>query len=182
MTGPTIAILGATGSVGEALLARLAESALATADISAYASRVMRRESVEFGGRTLHVRPIAEAADSGPALVLSALPSAVAHRTVPTFVSRGSLVIDVGNACAGVFNAPLCLPGVRPLPEAALARAGGARTPSAPQRRISSLVSRYGASVVQTRPARTAQPVAGSSCSKWDSIRVGHATSAAGGK
>ncbi len=141
MTGPTIAILGATGSVGEALLARLAESALATADISAYASRVMRRESVEFGGRTLHVRPIAEAADSGPALVLSALPSAVAHRTVPTFVSRGSLVIDVGNACAGVFNAPLCLPGVRPLPEAALARAGGARTPSAPGWLVTSVLA-----------------------------------------
>ena len=32
----------------------------------------------------------------------------------------------------GSFAAPLVLPGVRPLPEADIARAGGARTPSAP--------------------------------------------------
>lgn len=139
MTGPTIAILGATGNVGDALLLRLAESTLATAEVSAYASRAMRQTSVEFAGKTLTVRPIAEAVDAAPSLVFSALPSAVAQRTVMSFVSRGSLVIDVGNACAGVFAAPLCLPGVRSIPELELARSGGARTPSAPAWLIASV-------------------------------------------
>ena len=131
MIAPTIAVLGATGSVGEALLARLAESPLAGGEVSAYASRATRRETVEFGTRALRVSPVAEAADSGPALVFSALPPAVAARMIPTFVQRGSLVIDVGNASAGVFGGPLCAPSVRAPDLDQVAGAGGARTPGA---------------------------------------------------
>jgi aspartate-semialdehyde dehydrogenase len=131
MKGPSIAVLGATGNVGEALLARLSSSVLAGGDVAAYASRATRRESVDFGGRTLPVRTLAEAADSGATLVFCALPPALAQRTVPSFAARGALVIDVGNSCSGLFAGPLCLPDVRPIDEAAVSRAGGARTPGA---------------------------------------------------
>ncbi len=131
MTGPTIAVLGATGNVGEALLARLAASPLGQGEVAAYASRATRRETVDFGGRTLHVRTLAEAADSGASLVFCALPPGLAQRTVPSFTARGALVIDVGNSCAGLFAGPLCLGDVRPIDEAAVARAGGLRTPGA---------------------------------------------------
>lgn len=141
MTGPSVAILGATGVVGEALLARLAESALAHAEVAVYASRSTRRETVEFHGRPLTVRPVAEAADSGAVLVFSALPQAVAQKLVPTFAARGSVTIDIGNATAGVFAGPLVLPGVRPLPEVEIARAGGARTPTAPGWLLTSILA-----------------------------------------
>lgn len=131
MIGPSIAVLGATGNVGEALLARLSTSALAGAQVAAYASRATRRETVEFGSSTLPVRTLAEAAESGASLVLCALPPALAQRTVPSFIARGALVIDVGNSCGSTFPGPLCLPDVRPVDEAAVTRAGGARTPGA---------------------------------------------------
>ncbi len=132
MMDVSIAVLGATGNVGEALLLRLAEGALSGAEVSAYASRAMRRDSVEYGKATIPVKVLAEAADSGLTLAFSALPAAIAQRIVPSFASRGTLIVDVGNNCAGVFAGPLVLPGVRPIPEAEIARAGGARTPSAP--------------------------------------------------
>ncbi len=131
MTGPSIAVLGATGNVGEALLARLAGSPLATGEVGVYASRATRRETVDFGGKTLPVRTLAEAADSGASLVFCALPPALAQRTVASFAARGALVIDVGNSCSGLFAGPLCLPDVRPIDEGAVSRAGGARTPGA---------------------------------------------------
>ncbi|MSQ03393.1 MAG: hypothetical protein EXR71_16120 [Myxococcales bacterium] len=131
MMGPSIAVLGATGSVGEALLARLAASALGSGEVFAYASRAMRRDTVDFGGRSIPVHVLAEAADSAPNVVFSALPVSVAQRIVPTMAGRGSLVIDVGNAAAGFFAGPLLMPGLRALPEADVARAGGARTPGA---------------------------------------------------
>lgn len=137
----SIAVLGATGNVGEALLARLSESTLAGAEVSAYASRAMRRESVEFGKATLHVSVLAEAADAGVGLVFAAVPPTVAQRVIPSFAARGSLVIDVGDSTAGLFAGPLVLPGVRPLPEAAIVRAGGARTPSAPGWLVATLLA-----------------------------------------
>ncbi len=141
MNGPALAILGATGAVGEALLARLPESALAHAELSVYASRATRREVVEYRGRSLTVRPVAEAADSGAQMVLSALPPAVAQKLVPSFAARGAITIDIGNNTAGIFAGPLVLPGVRTLPEVEIARAGGARTPSAPGWLVTTLLA-----------------------------------------
>lgn len=131
MQGLRIAVLGATGSAGGALLTRLADSAFAGAEVLAFASRAARSESVAMGERSLPVHLLADVHEHGPRLAFCTLPPAVARQVVPDLVARGVFVVDVGNSTAGVVDAPLALPWVRPPNPADLAAAGAARTPSA---------------------------------------------------
>lgn len=131
MTPLPIAVLGATGAVGEALLARLATSEFAHADIGAYASRAARKESVALGERSLQVLQLDALAETEVRLAFNALPANIAKKYIPALVGRGCFVIDVGNGCAGIIDAPLVLPGLRPPNAADMASAGAARTPSA---------------------------------------------------
>ncbi len=130
MLGLRIAVLGATGSVGGALLTRLAESPFAEAEVLAFASRAARVESASFGERSLPLHLLSDVHEHAPRLAFCALPPTVARQVVPDLVSRGVFVIDVGNSTAGVVDAPLVLPWVRPPSPADLAAAGAARTPS----------------------------------------------------
>ncbi len=130
MTGLRIAVLGATGSVGEAILSQLGDSAFAECEVVPFASRAARVESVAMGERTLPIRLLADVHDIRPRLAFCALPPGIARQVVPDLVARGIFVIDVGNSTAGVVDAPLVLPTVRPPNPADIAAAGAARTPS----------------------------------------------------
>ena len=131
MTPLPIAVLGATGAVGEALLDRLATSEFAGADVGVFASRATRKESVSFGERTLAVQQLDSLAEVPYRLAFNALPASIARKFVPALVGRGCFVVDVGNGCAGILDAPLVLPALRPPNPADMASAGAARTPSA---------------------------------------------------
>ncbi len=129
----TLAVLGATGAAGDALLATLHGSPLVTGPVLAFAGprRSPRADSVSWGPSSLPVHPITALADHQPDLVFSCLPPQVAARILPGLIARGIYVIDVGDATAGVLAVPLVHPGVMSgLPEAAIL-AGAVRTPSA---------------------------------------------------
>jgi aspartate-semialdehyde dehydrogenase len=125
-----IAILGATGIVGEQVLARLPASALGAQPVVAFGSRASKVDAVACGDARLPVRPLEAVDDVQCALAFSCLPAPVAARTLPALAARGVTVLDLGNSLHGLSEAPLVLPGAD-LPAAQdVAAHGLARLPS----------------------------------------------------
>ncbi len=154
-----IAVIGASGMIGEQVLAALVGSRLPLGNVRAWASRGSRTERVTFGDDQLAVEPITDLASARPALAFLALPPAAAAKVGPALVARGIFVVDIGNALAGVLDAPLMLPGVLTPSAADAARAGAVRTPSAAGWVVSRLLAPLvdiglaGASAVVHQPA-----------------------------
>ncbi len=136
-----IAVVGATGAVGEALLAVLAEGALPLGKVEVYASRARRETHVSVGDRSYNLRDVEDLLEAAPHLCFLAAPGAVANSLVAALHRQGTLVIDIGGSAAASFNLPLVLPGVGEPPEQAVADAGGFCTPTAPGWMVASLVS-----------------------------------------
>jgi aspartate-semialdehyde dehydrogenase len=132
-TGLEIAVIGATGAAGEQVLAALEGSDLPIGSLHAYGStsRSGRVDSVTFRGETIGVEPATALASAKPDLAILCVAPAVAGKLAPGLVSRGVFVLDVGDATAGVLDAPLVAPGIQAaLPEGS-AQAGAVRIPSA---------------------------------------------------
>lgn len=131
MSAFEIAVVGASGMIGEQVLAALAASRLPLGNVRAWASRGSRTENVSFGEGQLPVEPISDIGAARPALAFVCLPAAAAAKVGPALIARGVFVVDLGNSLAGVVDAPLILPGVQTPPPAEAAQAGAVRTPSA---------------------------------------------------
>ncbi len=129
-----VAVVGATGALGEQVLAALDASELALNGVHAYgsASRSPRVDTVSFRGESVGVEPATALAAVRPDLAILCVRSTVAARLAPGLVRRGVVVIDAGNATAGVLDAPLVLPGVHATLPEGVAKAGAVRLPSAP--------------------------------------------------
>lgn len=160
MAGFEIAVIGASGMVGEALCARLAESRLPVDSVRAWASRGSRTEAVDVGEKRVPVEPITELGAARPAVAFLCLPPAVGGKLGPALIQRGIFVIDVGNSLAGLADAPLFLPGVATPAAVEAAHAGAVRTPSAPGWLLARLLAPVaelvtGASAVVAVPAST---------------------------
>lgn len=136
-----IAVIGATGAVGEQLLGVLAEGALPLGKIELYASRARRESSVSFGERSLPLRDLEDVLESAPQLVFLAAPGSVGDGLIAALHRQGSLVIDIGGSVGSSFALPVVLPGVGEPPEQAVADAGGLRTPSPAGWLLSTLVA-----------------------------------------
>lgn len=131
-TSLDLALVGVTGVTGEQVLAALASSDLVIGTLRAYASasRSPRVDTVNFRGQSVGVEPASALANVRPDLAILCVPSAAAAKLAASLVARGVVVIDVGNATAGVLEAPVALPGVAELTAEAVAKAGALRTPS----------------------------------------------------
>lgn len=137
-----VAVVGGTGSAGAQVLAALDASDVVIASLKVYgsAARSPRVDTVSFRGENVGVEPISALTNAQPDLVILCVPPAVAGKLAPGLVQRGVVVVDVGDATAGVLDAPLVLPGLTPaLPEAA-ARSGAVRTPSSVGALVAALV------------------------------------------
>ncbi len=130
-TSLELALVGATGVTGEQVLAALDASDVVLGALRAYgsAARSPRVDTVPFRGESVGVEPATALAAAKPDLAVLCVPPAIAAKLAPGLVSRGVVVIDVGNATAGVLAAPLALPGIEPSRDE-VARAGAVRTPS----------------------------------------------------
>jgi aspartate-semialdehyde dehydrogenase len=126
-----IALVGATGAAGEQILAALGASKLLIRNLRPYGgpSRSPRVDTVELRGQAVGVEPVAALAGATMDIAVLAVPPAVAARVAPALSARGVFVVDVGDATAGVLDAPLVLAG-NELSETAT-RARALRTPSA---------------------------------------------------
>ncbi|MBO4368680.1 MAG: aspartate-semialdehyde dehydrogenase [Desulfovibrio sp.] len=109
-----VAVVGATGAVGEELLSLLASRSLPLAKVLPLASKETLGESVSFGEDELEVQSLDKNSFSGIDLVFFCTTDAVSKEYVPIAVRAGACVIDCSDAFRHDANCPLVVPEVNP--------------------------------------------------------------------
>ncbi|MCS5690942.1 aspartate-semialdehyde dehydrogenase [Cyanobium sp. FGCU-6] len=117
-----VAILGATGAVGQELLQLLAERSFPVAELIPLASPRSAGCSLAWEGRDHTIREASEAAFEGVDLVLASAGGSASKQWAPVAVQAGAVVIDNSSAFRLDPAVPLVVPEVNP--EAAFGHAG----------------------------------------------------------
>ncbi|SFN30549.1 Aspartate-semialdehyde dehydrogenase [Izhakiella capsodis] len=112
--GWNIALLGATGAVGKALIEQLAERQFPLGEIWLLASDRSAGETVRFGGRTLQVSDVQEFDWSQAQLAFFVAGSEASARYAEEAAEAGCLVIDSSGFFALEPDVPLVVPDVNP--------------------------------------------------------------------
>jgi aspartate-semialdehyde dehydrogenase len=110
--GFKVAVAGATGNVGRAMLDILAERAFPADEVVALASPRSQGTEVSFGDRTLTVRAIDHYDFAGTDICLMSAGSAVAKEWGPRIGAQGCLVIDNSSFFRYDSDVPLVVPEV----------------------------------------------------------------------
>jgi aspartate-semialdehyde dehydrogenase len=116
MAGPPLelALLGATGAVGRAIVEALEESDLEGARLWLLASERSAGEEVEFRGEPLRVEVVKEGAFAGCDLAFFAAGEAAARRWAPEARAAGARVVDLSPAFREDPGVPLVVAGLAP--------------------------------------------------------------------
>ncbi|MEX9254128.1 aspartate-semialdehyde dehydrogenase [Pseudenterobacter timonensis] len=112
--GWNIAVLGATGAVGEALLETLAERQFPVGEIYALARSESAGESLRFGGKTVLVQNSADFDWTQAQLAFFAAGAEASAMYVEEATNAGCLVIDLSGLFALEPDVPLVVPEVNP--------------------------------------------------------------------
>ncbi|MFC0139637.1 aspartate-semialdehyde dehydrogenase [Erwinia mallotivora] len=112
--GWNIALLGATGAVGAAVLELLAERQFPVGELYLLASERSAGENLRFAGRTLQVGDASDFDWSQAQLAFFAAGSEVSARYAEEAASAGCLVIDTSDLYALEPDVPLVVPDVNP--------------------------------------------------------------------
>lgn len=107
-----IAILGATGRVGQELMKVLEERKFPVADFRPLASARSKDAGVVFNGKTYPVQEPSEDAFRSVDLVLASAGAEISEKLSPLAVSQGACVIDNSNAFRMDAEVPLVVPEV----------------------------------------------------------------------
>lgn len=109
-----VAVVGATGAVGEAMIAILAERKFPLSELVALASAESAGEQISFGEKDLQVRALADYNFSGTDIVLFAAGSEVSREYAPRAVAAGAVVIDNSSEFRYQDDIPLVITEVNP--------------------------------------------------------------------
>jgi aspartate-semialdehyde dehydrogenase len=120
-----VAVVGATGLVGEAILERLGDAPFAVGKVRAVASARSVGTQARCGGRRLSVVDLQDFDFVGSDIAVFAVPRAVAGDHVPRAIAAGCRVIDLSGLSAADPAVPLLAAG-------ASVRCGGERLVAAP--------------------------------------------------
>jgi len=107
-----IAVVGATGLVGEVLLGLLPDSKFADAEILALASAESAGKCLPYSGGELIVSELTEDSFKDVDLAFFAIGTALSQRFVPVALDAGARVVDKSNAFRLTEGVPLMVPGV----------------------------------------------------------------------
>lgn len=107
-----VAVLGATGAVGETMLRVLHERRFPASEVIALASPASAGRKVLFGDGELTVRPVSQDAFSGVDVALFSAGSGPSKEWAPIAAKAGALVIDNSSAWRMDPDVPLCVPEV----------------------------------------------------------------------
>src|SRR3984893_17368153 len=107
-----VAVVGATGMVGQEMLRVLAQRHFPSERIVALASERSRGLTVAFNGSSIKVEPLDETAFKGIDVALFAASSDIALMYGPLAAEAGALVIDNSSAWRMKENVPLVVPEV----------------------------------------------------------------------
>ena len=107
-----VAVVGATGAVGEAMLAILAERKFPVGRVHALASARSIGREVEFGNKTLDVEDLADFDFSAVQLALFSAGASVSEAFAPKAAAAGAIVIDNTSQFRYDDDIPLVVPEV----------------------------------------------------------------------
>ncbi|OWK35961.1 aspartate-semialdehyde dehydrogenase [Fimbriiglobus ruber] len=108
----SLAVVGATGAVGELIRQVLVEQGFRPKTIKFLASEKSVGKTVEFLGKTHTVEPINARAFEGVKIVLSSTPSSVSKEFSPIAAKAGAIVVDNSSAWRMDPDCPLVVPEV----------------------------------------------------------------------
>src|SRR5438034_6153878 len=108
----SVAVVGATGAVGEIMRQVLAEHNFSLRSIKFLASERSAGRSIQFKGKSYTVEPIRPEAFQGVDVVLSSTPASVSRETSPMAARAGAIVIDNSSAWRMDPEVPLVVPEV----------------------------------------------------------------------
>ena len=110
----TVAVVGATGAVGEAMLSILAERKFPVGKLIALASERSAGDSVTFGNRSVVVQDLASFDPTGVDIALFSAGGNTSKQYASRFVERGAVVIDNSSAFRYDDDVPLVVSEVNP--------------------------------------------------------------------
>ena len=109
-----IAVVGATGAVGEVMLSILAERGHVAENVTALASERSAGKEVEFANTHLIAQDLASFDFSGIDYALFSAGGSVSEKYAPVAAEAGAIVIDNTSAFRNVDEIPLVVPEVNP--------------------------------------------------------------------
>lgn len=110
----TVAVVGATGAVGEIMLKTLADRAFPIRQLHVLASERSAGDTVEFDGRGLTVQDLATFDPTGVDIALFSAGGGVSREYAPKFAAAGAVVIDNSSAFRADPDVPLVVAEVNP--------------------------------------------------------------------
>ena len=113
-TSCNVAVVGATGAVGETMLKVLAERKFPIGKLHVLASERSAGEKIEFEGQTLVVQDLATFDPKGVDIALFSAGGSVSKEYAPKFAAAGAVVIDNSSAFRYQDDVPLVVSEVNP--------------------------------------------------------------------
>ena len=110
----SVAVVGATGAVGERMVQLLQERRFPLRAIKFLASERSAGKTVRFRGEDFPVEPLGESAFEGVDIVLSSTPASVSNVWSPIAAKAGAVVVDNSSAWRMDPTVPLVVPEVNP--------------------------------------------------------------------
>ena len=114
MKGYTVAIVGATGAVGQEIAAVLAERNFPVANLVPLASRRSAGRKIVFQGKEYSVQESLPSSFAGVDIAFFSAGTGVSRELAPEAVKHGCVVIDNSNAFRMEPDVPLVVPEVNP--------------------------------------------------------------------
>jgi len=109
---PSVAVVGATGAVGEVMRQLLVEREFPLRSIKFLASERSAGKGITFKGKTFQVEPLRAEAFAGVDMVLSSTPASVSREWSPVAAQAGAVVVDNSSAWRMDPDVPLVVPEV----------------------------------------------------------------------
>ncbi len=110
-----VAVIGATGAVGQKMLQVLAELDFPVRQISAYASARSAGKTVQFKGQDVTIQALSEQiTEDGIDVALFAAGGTISEQYAPLLAAAGTLVVDNSSAFRMQADIPLVVPEVNP--------------------------------------------------------------------
>ena len=109
-----VAVVGATGAVGETMLKILAERQFPIGTLTVLASERSAGGKVEYGARQLVVQDLATFDPTGIDIALFSAGGSVSKEYAPKFAAAGAVVIDNSSVFRGDADVPLVVAEVNP--------------------------------------------------------------------
>ena len=110
----TVAILGATGAVGQEMIKVLQERNFPVGKLIPLASARSAGKTLQFRGQDVVIQEACDEAFAGVDIVLGAAENDIAQRFAPAIVKAGAVFVDNSSAFRMDPNVPLIVPEVNP--------------------------------------------------------------------